>query len=78
MMSNKFRSEVNFKAQDETLTKAQKTMDLMSTIPISCTPMSHCNGKVVIRLDRFLYLGESLSKPFQINMRSIPQIMMKQ
>ena len=34
-------------------------MDLVPTIPISCTPMPCHSGRVVKQLDRLMYLGKS-------------------
>ena len=57
MMSNKVRSEANLRDLNETPTTTQNSMDHVLTIFISNTQVSHHRGRVVIKIDRFMYLG---------------------
>ena len=60
MISNKVRSVVDLRNLDENPTTTYNTMDLVPTILVSSILMSYRNGRVVIQLDWFMYLGESL------------------
>ena len=61
-MSNRAKHDIDQKGLENTPTLAQETMDpeiSTPTIPISsCTPVPRCSWRVVILLDRFMYLGE--------------------
>lgn len=55
MISNKSRSNIDWRAQMKNLTIAHNIMDLMLPIPTipsnSCTQVSRCSGKVVSLLN---------------------------
>ena len=63
MMSNKARHNIDWKALENTPTLAQETLGPEVSTPIILinfsTPMPHCSGRIVIQLDKFMYLGES-------------------
>ena len=48
MMSNNVRSKVVFLDLDKTPTTKHYTMDLVSTIPISSTPICRRGGRVIV------------------------------
>ena len=56
MMSNKAWCRVNLRALDKTLTKTQNAMNPIPTILISSTPVPRRSGRVIIKLDQFMYL----------------------
>ena len=56
MMSNKAWCKVNLRALDKTLTKTQNAMNPIPTILISSTPVPRRSGRVIIKLDQFMYL----------------------
>lgn len=62
MISNKSRSNIDWRAQIKNLTIAHNIMDLMLPIPTipsnSSTQVSCCSGKVISLLNLFMYLGE--------------------
>ena len=62
-MSNMTKHDIDCRALEDSLTLAYGTMGLKvptSTILVSSsTPMPRFSGRVVIQLDRFMYLGES-------------------
>ena len=62
MMSNRAKHDTDWKGLENTPTLSQETMDpeiSTPTIPISSsTPVPRRSWRVVILLDRFMYLGE--------------------
>ncbi|KAL6311861.1 hypothetical protein AAG906_021596 [Vitis piasezkii] len=63
MMSNRTRCDIDWKALEDAPTLAHGTMGPEVPTPTilvsSSTPMPRCNGRIVMQLDRFMYLGES-------------------
>ena len=74
MISNRARHDIDLKALKDTPTSAQEAIGpkvYTSTIPFSSsTPMPSHSGRVVIQLDRFMYLREffeAIPKEHEIN-----------
>ena len=63
MVNNRAKHDIDWKALENTLTLAQKTLGPEVFTPIILinfsAPMPHCSGRIVIQLDKFMYLGES-------------------
>ena len=57
MMSNKAWCRVNLRALDKTFTTTQNVMNPIPTILVSSTPVPRRSGRVIIKLDQFMYLG---------------------